>query len=162
MTHLPQPLWELGSSNLPVTEVNLPFTPSPRGLTFFQIILRFLLRIVHRKSRLIHTKVALSLFLFNGPSDSCSLQTIASLRSKLVPYFIITHAVRGNLPGPYSKLPAASRLRRLALDLVATINQGPTRNDDLSSAVDLTVEGTEEQNYWVRVQNSLFAANHGV
>ncbi|KAF9460822.1 hypothetical protein BDZ94DRAFT_1374995 [Collybia nuda] len=125
VTHLPQTLWELGSSNLLVTET----------------IFRFLLIIIHRKSSLIHAK------------------TIASLQSKLVPYFIITHAIRGNLPGPYTKLPTPSYLRRLALDLVVTINQGHVHDDALSVAVDIAVDGTKEQAYWAHIQKSI---HHGI
>ncbi|KAF8349995.1 hypothetical protein F5887DRAFT_1059217 [Amanita rubescens] len=70
--------------------VNLPMT---------EVIMRALLRLLQRKPRLVHAK---------------------ALGSKLVPYFSISHAVRGRLPGPYAKLPS-SDLRRLTLDVVATL-----------------------------------------
>ncbi|RDB28596.1 Testis-expressed sequence 10 protein [Hypsizygus marmoreus] len=118
VTHLPQPLWEFGSNNLPASE----------------IILRFLLRILQRKSGLVH-----------------ATKTVASLRSKLIPYFSITHAVRGQLLGPYSKLPVSSPLRRLALDLVVTLLQ-TGHDDSLCAAVDLAVANTNEQCYWTHVR----------
>jgi pre-rRNA-processing protein IPI1 len=61
-----------------------------------------------------------------------------------VPYFSITHATRGQILGPYSKLPSPSATRRLALDLVALIGDDPA----LTSAVDAAVLGTEEESYW--------------
>jgi hypothetical protein len=48
------------------------------------------------------------------------------------------------------------------LDLIATINHGPTRDDGLSAAIDLAVEQTEEYSYWAQVQNLLRDSNHGV
>ncbi|KAG5648058.1 hypothetical protein DXG03_007093 [Asterophora parasitica] len=120
VAHLPQPLWELGANNLAASE----------------IIIRFLLRVLQRRSRVVHVP-----------------KTIAALRSKLVPYFSMTHAVRGQLLGPYSKLPAASPLRRLALDLVATLVSGfGTAEDGLCTAVELAVVGTGEQGYWTQVR----------
>ncbi|KAJ6604747.1 hypothetical protein DFH09DRAFT_1123715 [Mycena vulgaris] len=110
LSHLPKCLWELGSTNLAATE----------------IILRFLIILCQRRSRL------------------ANAQTLASLRSQLVPYFSISHAVRGQIPGPFSKLPLTSPIRRLALDLVALIGD----DSDLSSAVDAAVLGTQEQPYW--------------
>lgn len=119
IAHLPQALWEIGSSNLPTTE----------------IILRFLLRAVQRRSRLVPVK------------------SIGALRLKLVPYFSITHAVHGQLLGPYSKLPRAP-LRRLALDVVATITDSFHCNDDLDVAVCRAVVGTEERSHWEHLRNS--------
>ncbi|KAF5377588.1 hypothetical protein D9615_005333 [Tricholomella constricta] len=121
VAHLPQPLWELGVNNLPASE----------------IIIRFLLRALQRKSRVIHAS-----------------KTIAALRSKLVPFFSITHSVRGQLLGPYSKLPVASPLRRLALDLAATVLLAEASDEDgLSVAVDVAVAGTDEQEYWGHIES---------
>ncbi|GLB36226.1 hypothetical protein LshimejAT787_0305140 [Lyophyllum shimeji] len=120
VVHLPQPLWEFGANNLPGSE----------------IILRFLLRLLQRRSKIIHSSA-----------------TVASLRSKLIPYFTIAHPVRGQVPGPYSKLPVASPLRRLALDLVAILMSAESgREDGLGAAVDQATMGTEEQEYWVEIQ----------
>ncbi|KAJ7925880.1 hypothetical protein B0H13DRAFT_1973741 [Mycena leptocephala] len=110
VNHLPRCLWEFGSTNLAATE----------------IILRFLIILSHRRSRL------------SNP------QTVWLLRSQIVPYFSITHATRGQILGPYSKLPSPSATRRLALDLVALIGDDPA----LTSAVDAAVLGTEEESYW--------------
>ena len=80
------------------------------------------------------------------------LQNLGVLRSKLVPYFSITHAVHGQLPGPFSKLPLTS-LRRLALDLVATITCSDYNgNDGLHAAVSLAVAATGEQHYWEQLR----------
>ncbi|KAJ7783892.1 hypothetical protein DFH07DRAFT_874241 [Mycena maculata] len=110
LNHLPKCLWELGSTNLTATE----------------IILRFLIIICQRRSRL------------------AAPHTLVSLRSQIVPYFSMTHPTRGEIPGPYSKLPSGSPVRRLALDLVAVMGEHPA----LSSAVDIAVLGTTEQLYW--------------
>ncbi|KAJ6610092.1 hypothetical protein B0H10DRAFT_2166190 [Mycena sp. CBHHK59/15] len=69
---------------------------------------------------------------------------VTSLRSQIVPYFCINHTVRGQVPGPYCRLPSASPVRRLALDLAKIIGDDPS----LSSAVDAAVSGTPEQSYW--------------
>lgn len=82
----------------------------------------------------------------------CSvLQTLSSLRTRLAPYFVISHATRGTLLGPYSKIPPASPLRRLVLDVVVTIISRGGR-DGLVSAVDEAVKGTEEQSYWISMR----------
>ncbi|KAJ7492529.1 hypothetical protein FB451DRAFT_1218647 [Mycena latifolia] len=112
LNHLPRCLWELGSTNLAATE----------------IILRFLIILCQRRSRL------------------ANAQTLASLRLQIVPYFSITHPVRGQIPGPYSKLPSASPIRRLALDLGALIG-----DSSLSSAVEAAVLGTKEEAYWCNI-----------
>ncbi|KAJ7706080.1 hypothetical protein B0H17DRAFT_973090 [Mycena rosella] len=113
--HLPKCLWELGSTNLAATE----------------IILRFLIIICQRRSRL------------------ASAQTLGSLRSQVVPYFSISHPVRGQIPGPYSKLPSPSPIRRLALDLVSLIGDDP----GLSSAAEAAVLGTKEEAYWLNMRS---------
>ncbi|KAJ7110117.1 hypothetical protein C8R44DRAFT_634671 [Mycena epipterygia] len=116
MKHLPKCLWELGSTNLAATE----------------IILRFLLILCQRRSRLADT------------------QTVGLLRSQIVPYFSITHAVRGQVPGPYTKLPPASPIRRLALDVAVMIGDDPS----LSSAVNAAVLGTKEEPYWHNISTA--------
>ncbi|KAG6829395.1 hypothetical protein H0H92_004663 [Tricholoma furcatifolium] len=121
VAHLPQPLWEFGANNLPASE----------------IILRFLIRALQRKSQAVHNSTA-----------------IIALVSKLIPYFTITHSVRGQLPGPYTKLPLTSPLRRLALDLAATLLLVISVDsiDGLCAAVSLAVVDTEEQGYWRQMQ----------
>ncbi|PFH54547.1 hypothetical protein AMATHDRAFT_135182 [Amanita thiersii Skay4041] len=116
--HLPQCLWELGASNLPMTEV----------------ILKLLLRLLQRNSRLVHAEVA------------------RILGSKFVLYFSMDHAVRGRLPGPYTKLPPSSDLRALTLDVVATLlmTSGSkwAGREGLIVAVDMAVRNTEFQERW--------------
>ncbi|KAF9822049.1 hypothetical protein IEO21_00043 [Rhodonia placenta] len=98
-----------------------------------EAILRLLLRLTQRKSPLL-------------PDE-----TLSSLRTRLAPYFVISHATRGTLLGPYSKIPPASPLRRLVLDVVVTIISRGGR-DGLVSAVDEAVKGTEEQSYWISMR----------
>ncbi|KAJ6575217.1 hypothetical protein B0H19DRAFT_1127709 [Mycena capillaripes] len=115
VNHLPRCLWETVSTNLAATE----------------IILRFLIVLCQRRSRL------------SNP------QTVWALRSQIVPYFSITHATRGQVLGPYSKLPSASAIRRLALDLVALIGD----DTSLSCAVDAAVLRTQEESYWRNIHS---------
>ncbi|KAI0639775.1 hypothetical protein C8Q77DRAFT_1082807 [Trametes polyzona] len=111
-------------------------------LTTSETIVRLLLRLSQRRSALFQPAA------FNA------------LRSRLMPYFVITHPARGKLPGPYSKLPAESPLRRLVLDLVATITANCSRKgtdcNDLVSAADEATQGTPEETYLtgVRVASS--------
>ncbi|KAL7285185.1 hypothetical protein ACG7TL_000278 [Trametes sanguinea] len=126
ITQLPKTLWELGGSHLPTTEV----------------IIRLLLRLSQRRSRLLHEA------------------TYSSLRSRLVPYFSISHPTRGKINGPYAKLPANSPIRRLVLDLVATIvgnapDKADTTNADLVAAVAEAVQGTAEEPYWAGITMSV-------
>ncbi|KAJ7837515.1 hypothetical protein B0H14DRAFT_2790969 [Mycena olivaceomarginata] len=100
------------------------------NLAATEIILRFLIVLCQRRSRL--------------PNP----QTVWLLRPQIVPYFCITHATRGQILGPYSKVPAASGTRRLALDLVTLIGNDAS----LSSAVDAAVLGTEDELYWRNIQ----------
>ncbi|TFK91694.1 hypothetical protein K466DRAFT_595903 [Polyporus arcularius HHB13444] len=114
---LPKTLWELGGSHLTTTEA----------------IIRLLLRLCHRRSRLLQPA------------------TITALRSRLVPYFCITHPARGRIPGPYAKLPLNSSLRHLVLDLVAMISRtGPLTSvdDELGASVTEAVGQTAEAAYW--------------
>jgi len=99
-----------------------------------ETILRFLLRLCQRGSALLRG------------------ETLSSLRARLVPYFIITHATRGRLPGPYARLPPTSALRRLVLDVVVTASSGDDGNDALKAAVDEAVKGTEVETYWKSVR----------
>lgn len=75
---------------------------------------------------------------------------------RLAPFFSINHAVRGRILGPYSKLPAMSPVRRLALDLAATtriVSELDRNYVDLSEAVELAVVGTEEKKYWEHIKD---------
>ncbi|KAJ7038093.1 hypothetical protein C8F04DRAFT_1326018 [Mycena alexandri] len=101
------------------------------NLVATEIILRFLIVLCQRRARLANPQI------------------VWLLRSQIVPYFSITHATRGQILGPYSKLPSTSPVRRLALDLVALIGE----DSSLSSAVDVAVLGTEEESYWRGIQN---------
>ena len=76
-----------------------------------------------------------------------------SIRSRFMPYFTITHPTRGTVPGPYSKLPKASPVRRLALDVGASLVvpagvDGNGLNDAINSVL---VSCPEEQAYWTSI-----------
>ncbi|KAI9060172.1 hypothetical protein FKP32DRAFT_1595567 [Trametes sanguinea] len=123
---LPKTLWELGGSHLPTTE----------------IIVRLLLRLSQRRSRLL------------DPA------TYYSLRSRLVPYFLISHPTRGKIGGPYAKLPANSPIRRLILDLVATIvghiiDKADPSSSDFVAAVTGAIQGTAEESYLAGIRISV-------
>ncbi|EIW64399.1 uncharacterized protein TRAVEDRAFT_68214 [Trametes versicolor FP-101664 SS1] len=110
--------------------------------TTTETIVRLLLRLLQRRSGLFHAG------------------TYTALRSRLVPYFAISHPARGKLRGPYAKLPADSPLRHLVLDLVATIiGQSPRKtdsgDDDLISAVDEATRETEDAAYFAGIKTSL-------
>ncbi|PPQ64424.1 hypothetical protein CVT26_002131 [Gymnopilus dilepis] len=121
--HLPQVLWELGSTNVPCS----------------QTILRVLLRVLQRRPK------------------TAQAEILASLHSRLIPYFHIDHPHRGAVPGPYKKLPplSASRVRLLALDVVSTVlAMGRQEGQDfegLSRAVGLAVAGEDEYDYWTHI-----------
>ncbi|KAI8980644.1 hypothetical protein BD414DRAFT_420409 [Trametes punicea] len=106
-----------------------------------ETIFRLLLRLSQRRSRLLNQTMC------------------TSLRSRFVPYFVIAHPTRGKLKGPYAKLPASSPLRRLVLDLVATlVGQGQSKKDSgddgLVSAVTEAVDGTTEEAYFAGIMAS--------
>ncbi|KAJ7070943.1 hypothetical protein C8F01DRAFT_1046689 [Mycena amicta] len=98
-----------------------------------EVILRFLITAVQRRSHMANDEVT------------------RLLRSQLVPYFSITHPTRGPIPGPYSKLPVAGPLRRLALCLISLLQNKDS--DSLSSAVESAVLGSEEATYWYNISN---------
>ncbi|KIJ21676.1 hypothetical protein PAXINDRAFT_5824 [Paxillus involutus ATCC 200175] len=87
---------------------------------------------------------------------SCVIQCeqISSIGSRLVPFFMITHPIRGQVPGPFTKIPS-SVFRRFTLDLCASILMDQGRSgvgdEDLCNAVSTAVKGTTEEEYWARV-----------
>ncbi|KAH9898031.1 hypothetical protein C8Q73DRAFT_640798 [Cubamyces lactineus] len=102
-------------------------------LSTTETIVRILLRLSQRRSRLLDQA------------------TQSSLKSRLVPYFSIEHPSRGIVRGPYAKLPAGSPLRRLVLDLVATIQGHTPGKTALGTAVFDAVRETPEESYIARV-----------
>lgn len=130
--------------------------------------MRVLLRLLQRKPRLVHANVSKNFFPRSGPlelqSRSANLSPLGqALAAKLVPYFSINHAVRGRLPGPYAKLPPSSELRRLALDVVATLfatyaSYLSSISTQLSEAIDITVTGNHEESYWL--DHKLMVSKH--
>ncbi|KAK7463660.1 rRNA processing protein [Stygiomarasmius scandens] len=104
-----------------------------------ETILLFLLRLIQRRSQIVQDK------------------TLSALQTRFVPYFSVTHAVRGQIPGPYTKLsragPAPSRPRRLALDLaILLLQQSGVSNAALIEAVELVVKDTAEEDYWCQLK----------
>lgn len=92
------------------------------------------------------------------PTPSLFQHTLIAIRSRLTPYFVIKHATRGKLPGPFGKLSPSS-LRRLALDVVTSLcsESGEMRDGnavvDLIAAVHEAVVDHDEQAYWESVMN---------
>ncbi|KAA1468193.1 hypothetical protein DENSPDRAFT_833423 [Dentipellis sp. KUC8613] len=70
--------------------------------------------------------------------------------ARLIPYFVIAHSTRGKLPGPFTKIAFPS-LRRLVLDVAATIFILSDEKPDLDLAIQKTVEGTNQKVYWAEV-----------
>ncbi|KAK0465092.1 uncharacterized protein EV420DRAFT_1759822 [Desarmillaria tabescens] len=114
---LPKTLWELGNTDLALSET----------------ILRFLLRLLQRQPEVLHEKIS------------------RSLRSRLVPFFVVEHPVRGEIPGPFTKLPHGSTARRLALDVVATMQSMSFTDDKLYSSVSIAVKDTTDDTYWTLI-----------
>ncbi|KAH7880643.1 uncharacterized protein C8R40DRAFT_1165590 [Lentinula edodes] len=124
LTQLPQILWELGSSNPSVSEA----------------IILFLLRLLQRRSKILHEN------------------TLASLQTRFAPYFHITHPTRGEILGPFNKLPknglsSPSGLRRRVLDVVILLCTGGSSGEVLRSAVDSALVNTEEYEYWAHLKH---------
>ncbi|KAG1864121.1 hypothetical protein DFJ58DRAFT_772772 [Suillus subalutaceus] len=108
----------------------------PHNLAASETVIRSLLRLLQRGSIMIKH------------------EEIMGLQTRLTPFFMITHPVRGRLPGPFTKIPTSSVLiRRLAVDLVVTILSVSTRSEgeereNLMIAVGSAVSGTLEEGYW--------------
>ncbi|KAF8898661.1 hypothetical protein BD779DRAFT_1666462 [Infundibulicybe gibba] len=123
---LPKVLWELGSSDIDTSEM----------------ILRFMLRTMQRKSRLLQSK-----------------KTLVALQARLVPYFSIDHAIRGHVPGPFCNLPEQSVAQQLALDVAATLlSQGQSsidQNRKLLLAIDTaTKDNPNCSRYWLHLDQA--------
>lgn len=77
---------------------------------------------------------------------------MSQLGSRLAVYFKITHPTRGELAGPYAKLPGDSPLRALALDVAACIAAlDPGSAEGLVHAVEAAVGGKEAE-YWTSIR----------
>ncbi|KAF8560426.1 hypothetical protein OG21DRAFT_1492793 [Imleria badia] len=84
-------------------------------------------------------------------------EQITSLSSRLTPFFMIVHPIRGQVLGPFTKIPmSALHVRYLALDLCGSLVTDQTRLDyGLSNAVSEAVKGTREEIYWDRVREAM-------
>ncbi|KAF8603928.1 hypothetical protein BDV93DRAFT_606304 [Ceratobasidium sp. AG-I] len=77
--------------------------------------------------------------------------TLGVLRHRLAPFFIIDHATRGPVPGPWTKLP--EHTQRLALDTASSLCQGGEEGvAELSSAVERATAGKKPADYWQYVR----------
>ncbi|EGO01885.1 hypothetical protein SERLA73DRAFT_71044 [Serpula lacrymans var. lacrymans S7.3] len=108
-----------------------------------ETIIRFLLRLCQRRRA------------------HMSYELVSAIHSRLIPYFGFMHAVRGRIPGPYTKIPStSSSLRRLVLDLSAIISsifqksgtdQQSEGCDTICQAAEAAVRGTPEEAYWAQL-----------
>ncbi|KAG6381242.1 hypothetical protein JVT61DRAFT_5646 [Boletus reticuloceps] len=90
-------------------------------------------------------------------------EQISSLSSRLTPFFMIVHPIRGQVLGPFSKIPSSEvHVRYLTLDLCASLvtDQARSGTDDggLCHAVSEAVKGTREEPYWDRVRAAMRGA----
>jgi pre-rRNA-processing protein IPI1 len=76
-----------------------------------------------------------------------------SVCSRLIPYFTISHPTRGELPGPYCKLPG--ECRRLVLDVVATLSSLPNvQTGDLCAVVEKALSEEDDLKYYAQTSLS--------
>ncbi|KAH7911965.1 hypothetical protein BJ138DRAFT_1005493 [Hygrophoropsis aurantiaca] len=112
-----------------------------------EMIIQALLRLIQRGSSVIQP------------------EHLIALASRLSPFFTISHATRGQLPGPFTKIPLSfGHVRRLTLDLCATIISGLpivdsiTEKDEgsnLTSAIGISLQGTPEEDYWLHLTTTM-------
>ena len=154
ISQLPKTLWELGTEDSVATEVCHTHHILRHCCVIdasSQTILRFLLRLFQLRSAFVHSEVCHPpLNHANNHRLRCSAQVLDAVRSRLVPYFIISHPTRGALPGPYTKLERLT-LRALALDVVATLFRLGGVEERLDNAVLMAVAGTTQEQYWVEI-----------
>ncbi|KAF8832416.1 hypothetical protein HHX47_DHR1001836 [Lentinula edodes] len=105
-----------------------------------EAIILILLRLLQRRSKILHEN------------------TLASLQTRFAPYFHITHPTRGEILGPFNKLPknglrSPSGLRRRVLDVVILLCTGGSSGEVLRSAVDSALVNTEEYEYWAHLKH---------
>ncbi|KIJ68364.1 hypothetical protein HYDPIDRAFT_36848 [Hydnomerulius pinastri MD-312] len=106
------------------------------------------------------TVIRALLRLLQRGSSVIQREQISSLGSRLMPFFTITHPIRGQLPGPFTKIPSSvPHVRQLALDLCATILADQARygvrDEGLYRGACSAVQGTTEEEYWARVTKAM-------
>ncbi|GJE87598.1 Ipi1-N domain-containing protein [Phanerochaete sordida] len=79
-------------------------------------------------------------------------EVMSQIRARLVPYFRISHPARGEIAGPFTKLPS-SPIRTLVLDVAASL--GASGEEDALDGAVLGVVDEQEQQYWVSVRRAL-------
>ncbi|KAI0348476.1 hypothetical protein BDW22DRAFT_1424636 [Trametopsis cervina] len=97
-----------------------------------EVILRLLLRLTQRRP--VHLTPTIS----------------TSISARLIPFFIIHHSTRGSLPGPFSKLPSGSAIRKLVLDVAFSLCMTGC-SDGFSADVARGISGAD-LDYWVSIQ----------
>ncbi|KAF8140186.1 hypothetical protein EV363DRAFT_1393099 [Boletus edulis] len=90
-------------------------------------------------------------------------EQISSLSSRLTPFFRIVHPIRGQVLGPFTKIPSSEvHVRYLTLDLCASLvtdqARSGTEDGGLCHAVSEAVKGTREEPYWDRVRAAMRGA----
>ncbi|KAG8687126.1 hypothetical protein FRC08_012148 [Ceratobasidium sp. 394] len=73
--------------------------------------------------------------------------TLGALRQRLIPFFMIDHATRGAVAGPWIRLPRDTQ--RLALDLASNLCQGGGENTtSLANSIERAATDKQLLNYW--------------
>jgi hypothetical protein len=73
------------------------------------------------------------------------MQLIEALCPRLVPYFNVIHAVKGQLPGPFIRLPTTHVVRKLTLDMIATLQSIVVNDHGLGLAVQQAIDSRGAQ-----------------
>ncbi|KZT30468.1 hypothetical protein NEOLEDRAFT_1053675 [Neolentinus lepideus HHB14362 ss-1] len=105
-----------------------------KDLSSSEIILRLLLRLLQRRSSFFHSEIA------------------SYIGSRFIPYFIMFHPSKGEIPGPFQDLPPSSQhiVRKLVLDVTSTIIAcSADQAGKLQTAVSKAVAGSEDESYWI-------------
>lgn len=126
----------------------------------FQTILGVLLCLLRRGSHVMEHEVREARVPSESRTDVPDLQQICLLRSRLTPFFMIVHPIRGQVLGPFTQIPSAAlHVRYLALDLCASLVTDQTRSgvveDKLCDAVFGAVQVTRDALYWDGVRETM-------
>ncbi|QRV83339.1 Testis-expressed sequence 10 protein [Ceratobasidium sp. AG-Ba] len=99
------------------------------------------------------TEVILLILLRMNQRRLLDQETLGALRQRLIPFFMIDHATKGPLPGPWNKLPMY--LQKLALELTSSLcDSGIENTASLMSAVE-RVAIEKQLAYWNSIRPTL-------
>ncbi|QRW12075.1 Testis-expressed sequence 10 protein [Ceratobasidium sp. AG-Ba] len=99
------------------------------------------------------TEVILLILLRMNQRRLSDQETLGALRQRLIPFFMIDHATKGPLPGPWNKLPMY--LQKLALELTSSLcDSGIENTASLMSAVE-RVAIEKQLAYWNSIRPTL-------